>query len=131
MSFLAFSGFYFFFSSRRRHTRSTRDWSSDVCSSDLADGDAAFEHGVQPSHPPAIPRVQDVVHPALDVRNGGKRASALARMLLRGQGAAVACAIANQRHVRVQEPGADELSGPPTGHRVGPFPDLEPAHFGP
>src|SRR5207247_4154957 len=25
----------FFFSSRRRHTRSTRDWSSDVCSSDL------------------------------------------------------------------------------------------------
>src|SRR5256712_6861951 len=26
---------YFFFSSRRRHTRSDRDWSSDVCSSDL------------------------------------------------------------------------------------------------
>src|SRR5206468_7557494 len=26
----------FFFSSRRRHTRSDRDWSSDVCSSDLA-----------------------------------------------------------------------------------------------
>src|SRR5207247_5251176 len=25
----------FFFSSRRRHTRSTREWSSDVCSSDL------------------------------------------------------------------------------------------------
>src|SRR5438105_5134804 len=25
----------FFFSSRRRHTRSPRDWSSDVCSSDL------------------------------------------------------------------------------------------------
>src|SRR5207249_5575369 len=27
--------FCFFFSSRRRHTRSKRDWSSDVCSSDL------------------------------------------------------------------------------------------------
>src|SRR5207249_9663771 len=27
--------FFFFFSSRRRHTRSKRDWSSDVCSSDL------------------------------------------------------------------------------------------------
>src|SRR5947209_17346567 len=27
---------YFFFSSRRRHTRYWRDWSSDVCSSDLA-----------------------------------------------------------------------------------------------
>src|SRR5687768_17798991 len=31
--------FYFFFSSRRRHTRCSRDWSSDVCSSDLADAD--------------------------------------------------------------------------------------------
>src|SRR5690606_41001419 len=28
-------GYYFFFSSRRRHTRFSRDWSSDVCSSDL------------------------------------------------------------------------------------------------
>src|SRR5690606_40652656 len=27
----------FFFSSRRRHTRFSRDWSSDVCSSDLND----------------------------------------------------------------------------------------------
>src|SRR5699024_11946298 len=27
--------FFFFFSSRRRHTISKRDWSSDVCSSDL------------------------------------------------------------------------------------------------
>src|SRR5207245_7143391 len=27
--------FFFFFSSRRRHTRCYRDWSSDVCSSDL------------------------------------------------------------------------------------------------
>src|SRR5437868_13318518 len=37
----------FFFSSRRRHTRSKRDWSSDVCSSDLgivsADGRACSE----------------------------------------------------------------------------------------
>src|SRR3989442_4426991 len=29
----------FFFSSRRRHTRCGRDWSSDVCSSDLRDAD--------------------------------------------------------------------------------------------
>src|SRR5699024_2535967 len=35
---------FFFFSSRRRHTRSKRDWSSDVCSSDLASG-AAGEDG--------------------------------------------------------------------------------------
>src|SRR2546422_1140093 len=30
----------FFFSSRRRHTRCSRDWSSDVCSSDLKSVDA-------------------------------------------------------------------------------------------
>src|ERR1035437_10515804 len=29
--------FYFFFSSRRRHTRYWRDWSSDLCSSDLVE----------------------------------------------------------------------------------------------
>src|SRR2546422_5396469 len=33
----AFLVFFFFFSSRRRHTRCSRDWSSDVCSSDLYD----------------------------------------------------------------------------------------------
>src|SRR2546428_3594676 len=32
---------FFFFSSRRRHTISDRDWSSDVCSSDLAVKEAA------------------------------------------------------------------------------------------
>src|SRR2546429_162607 len=30
----AIAASYFFFSSRRRHTRCSRDWSSDVCSSD-------------------------------------------------------------------------------------------------
>src|SRR5215203_6404866 len=32
--------FFFFVSSRRRHTRYWRDWSSDVCSSDLAPSSA-------------------------------------------------------------------------------------------
>src|SRR5690554_7361524 len=32
---ILFFFFFFFFSSRRRHTRCGRDWSSDVCSSDL------------------------------------------------------------------------------------------------
>src|SRR5687768_17688323 len=36
--FVFFFFFFFFFSSRRRHTRCSRDWSSDVCSSDLEDG---------------------------------------------------------------------------------------------
>src|SRR5439155_11815019 len=37
--------FFFFFSSRRRHTRWPRDWSSDVCSSDLDRRRAARGHG--------------------------------------------------------------------------------------
>src|SRR6266487_4125522 len=51
--------FVFFFSSRRRHTRWTGDWSSDVCSSDLhrADaprtGDRATHRGVHSSRRPA------------------------------------------------------------------------------
>src|SRR5690625_453613 len=34
---LLYNVFLFFFSSRRRHTRWPRDWSSDVCSSDLTE----------------------------------------------------------------------------------------------
>src|SRR5690606_40316591 len=35
LSAFSFFMLFFFFSSRRRHTRFSRDWSSDVCSSDL------------------------------------------------------------------------------------------------
>src|SRR6185312_16510486 len=41
---------FFFFSSRRRHTRSDRDCSSDVCSSDLvddADDPAVIDHEIR------------------------------------------------------------------------------------
>src|SRR2546429_7805197 len=37
--------FFFFFSSRRRHTRCSRDWSSDVCSSDLLSANALAKAG--------------------------------------------------------------------------------------
>src|SRR5690606_39295728 len=37
----------FFFSSRRRHTRFSRDWSSDVCSSDLMDN--SYKEVTEPS----------------------------------------------------------------------------------
>src|SRR3989440_3332815 len=48
----------FFFSSRRRHTRSDRDWSSDVCSSDLITtyAPANCDHHVTP------PKVQPFEH---------------------------------------------------------------------
>src|SRR2546427_5225907 len=41
-----FRGDYFFFSSRRRHTRFDCDWSSDVCSSDLDHGHRIPAEGV-------------------------------------------------------------------------------------
>src|SRR5258707_10224936 len=37
---------HLFFSSRRRHTRYWRDWSSDVCSSDLRDGSYRLLYGI-------------------------------------------------------------------------------------
>src|SRR5215813_3164626 len=43
----------FFFSSRRRHTRCGRDWSSDVCSSDL-DGSSLRVTAVTQSLPKGI-----------------------------------------------------------------------------
>src|SRR5699024_11757562 len=43
--------FCFFFSSRRRHTRSKRDWSSDVCSSDLPEGERARRGDVERVRP--------------------------------------------------------------------------------
>src|SRR2546422_5009968 len=47
----------FFFSSRRRHTRCSRDWSSDVCSSDLPSDTVRFTVGrfeVQPNSPNTV-----------------------------------------------------------------------------
>src|SRR5207245_5602850 len=44
----------FFFSSRRRHTRCYRDWSSDVCSSDLPRG-TAFPKLEAPAIKEALP----------------------------------------------------------------------------
>src|SRR5438874_3939177 len=46
---------FFFFSSRRRHTRSLRDWSSDVCSSDLkSTAHHSFRHVVATAHDPGF-----------------------------------------------------------------------------
>src|SRR5699024_11727034 len=50
--------FSFFFSSRRRHTRSKRDWSSDVCSSDLPFQERCLL--------PAVRSAPLVFHPSLD-----------------------------------------------------------------
>src|ERR1035438_10705722 len=41
---------FFFFSSRRRHTRCLSDWSSDVCSSDLMHDETLPEDGFKDAH---------------------------------------------------------------------------------
>src|SRR5699024_12187049 len=67
----------FFFSSRRRHTRSKRDWSSDVCSSDLLamahislDDPMrnAFHEVMIPARPPAMTSLPQSVDPNMVVR---------------------------------------------------------------
>src|SRR2546422_8573653 len=52
---------FFFFSSRRRHTRCSRDWSSDVCSSDLVRSDTDLG-------PEAVPHAARL---ATDARQAG------------------------------------------------------------
>src|SRR5690348_728481 len=49
----------FFFSSRRRHTRWTGDWSSDVCSSDLSM--SAFTFATSPFRPPSPRSVESII----------------------------------------------------------------------
>src|SRR6266496_2366655 len=60
---------FFFFSSRRRHTRSLRDWSSDVCSSDLPGEDREADYG-----PMTMPGQFEVVekHIADALARGGR-----------------------------------------------------------
>src|SRR5256885_7382877 len=50
---------FFFFSSRRRHTRLQGDWSSDVCSSDLPTGSTAY--GLSAGGPILFPTMDALV----------------------------------------------------------------------
>src|SRR3712207_7595251 len=88
---ISFLSIFFFFSSRRRHTRYWRDWSSDVCSSDLAaqaidpndrvlllaDGavaDGAELERLARSDGPAVLTVPDKTHGELYERKIGRAA---------------------------------------------------------
>src|SRR2546422_9891584 len=65
--------FFFFFSSRRRHTRCSRDWSSDVCSSELLErAPEEKHHEGEPGHtgPEVVVR-----HPARHYHRQGDRKS--------------------------------------------------------
>src|SRR2546422_8084526 len=77
--FLSCFFFFFFFSSRRRHTRCSRDWSSDVCSSDLGRSQWTIRNGRRCSAAVAFLR------PAMRRANLTVETSALAtRVLLEG-----------------------------------------------
>src|SRR5437870_8162926 len=71
-TFFFFIFLFFFFSSRRRHTRWPRDWSSDVCSSDL----------VQIAHPCPGTLVRRLPR---DSRRGADRRAPAARAPRRGR----------------------------------------------
>src|SRR5699024_3370670 len=97
----------FFFSSRRRHTRSKRDWSSDVCSSDLG----GFIGSQQPQAVLGlidtallVPGVAVVVHP---VRHTGSiqqgQVFGDARILLAGEIRAEASLADDKLHACVPE----------------------------
>src|SRR5690606_41146552 len=79
--------FVFFFSSRRRHTRFSRDWSSDVCSSDLPGVVLALRMqravGVDPAAGPRRGAVAALVRADHAVEPGALRRQA-ARILLVG-----------------------------------------------
>src|SRR5690606_27072750 len=96
---------FFFFSSRRRHTRFSRDWSSDVCSSDLFHVDIlVLGRGLVADHDTAAAREQafggeavaafgaghrvalKVIEPA-----GAMRAEALDAPFVLGHGTLLAC----------------------------------------
>src|SRR5690606_39519094 len=60
---------FFFFSSRRRHTRFSRDWSSDVCSSDLH-GRVRFLTGLDEVVIPRLAHLLDLTIPARLIEHG-------------------------------------------------------------
>src|SRR2546429_8187355 len=90
--------FFFFFSSRRRHTRCSRDWSSDVCSSDLIPPLHYVERGTlkdsftvaggdDPSSQQWEPTVPSRVAAKAAARLGPVKRHGCARLRGKGQGA--------------------------------------------
>src|SRR5207245_3929993 len=64
---------FFFFSSRRRHTRCYRDWSSDVCSSDLATIQNFKKLGIDATYVKQVEGVSSGVAPIFVESSGQNR----------------------------------------------------------
>src|SRR2546422_7723866 len=69
--------YFFFFSSRRRHTRCSRDWSSDVCSSDLKAQHILFL--TQEKTPEEIEKIKDKARQVLERAKKGEDFGSLAK----------------------------------------------------
>src|SRR4030066_563520 len=98
--------FLFFFSSRRRHTRFKCDWSSDVCSSDLAWRRARYARAPLPAHLWA-----DAVEIAQQI--GVNRARRALGLSYRGLQSTVECAAAPTPEF-VELSGAEVLAAGPS-----------------
>src|SRR5450755_5191528 len=96
-----FAQLLFFFSSRRRHTIWTGDWSSDVCSSDLAVPGAAGDGGGG-----AFWAVAQVVAPS-----AGWAGTRREHLVVTAWGQSVAHALAGRRTLRGDALGAAEVPG--------------------
>src|SRR6266704_4186009 len=122
--------FFFFFSSRRRHTRSKRDWSSDVCSSDLCRvpgcgyGVAAMSlcnrharHWIKAGRP-GIDGWLDALPPGLAAAGRG-RECAVPGCPLWAQPEGTLCRVHQRAWIRHGRPGMDEWLARSAGFRPG------------
>src|SRR5690625_6598074 len=112
--------YVFFFSSRRRHTRWPRDWSSDVCSSDLGRrGDRGDRRTGQGAAVGVVLQAMDVTPLLLGgvaflLLPGAVRAGATVAPLARAGGVVpspVAVGVRRAVHVHVQAPSVAVLAG--------------------
>ena len=100
---------------RLRKSRSRRDEDADVVElilDDLgfADRVRALEHRVEPSHEAAVRRHEHVVTAAIDRSHRGKVATAGAGAGVGRRTATITDAIANERHVAVEQARANQLA---------------------
>src|SRR3712207_6123920 len=116
--------YHFFFSSRRRHTRYWRDWSSDVCSSDLRGRGPARRAGRPARRRRAVPPAPGGAPTPEDLAPAGGRAGLLRHGRVVAHPPVVDCPAApgpSGRRVR----GRDRPTGAPLGHRQRPRAHLQ------
>src|SRR5260221_7789222 len=97
--------YFFFFSSRRRHTRSLCDWSSDVCSSDLITPKGEQELSSEEKLLRAIfgEKARDVKDTSLRLPNGERGKVVGVKVFSRENGDELQAGVIEQYHVSVAQ----------------------------